>query len=53
MNIASSGLGLKIWNSETLELVKEYPITGRTKQPAQINAFHVRADSKDSLSFLF
>lgn len=50
MYIASSGLGLKLWSLDTFELVKEYPITGRTKQPAQINSFHVRADNNQLAS---
>lgn len=43
--LASSGVGLKLWNLDTFDLIKEFPISGRTKQPAQINSFHIRSDS--------
>jgi hypothetical protein len=44
--LASSGIGLKLWNADTLELVKEFPIIGsRTGQLAQINNFCVKSDS--------
>jgi hypothetical protein len=43
--IASSGLGFKLWNIESLDLVKDYPIIGRSKQSSQINSFHIKHDS--------
>lgn len=43
--LASSGLGLKLWNNDTFELVKEFPFTTKSKQTAQINSFQIRSDS--------
>lgn len=45
--LASSGIGLKIWDLESLQLVKEYPIIGtRSGQLALINNFSVKSDSR-------
>lgn len=44
--LASSGVGVKLWNLENLQLVKEYPIIGaRSGQLAYIYNFSVKPDS--------
>ena len=45
--LASSGIGLKLWDLESLLPVKEYPIMGpRSGQLALINNFAVKSDSR-------
>ena len=45
--LASSGVGLKLWNLENLQLVKEYPMIGpRSGQLAYIHNFSAKSDSK-------
>lgn len=49
--LASSGVGLKLWNLETLQLVKEYPIIGsRSGQLALITNFSVKSDNSQIAS---